>query len=152
MLPPVKTAFKGLAAFFTGVFQPSVSDTASGFLSFGQEALGSVITALETHVLPALKELWAAFHDQLWPTLRDDIIPLFIDFATRGLQNVGTVLTDIVIPVLVELFDFIKVHIVPIFNTFMGIVEDLADLIFPKIKAAIENVVGTGAQWPGRNN
>ena len=53
------------------------------FLSFASEALGAVVTALQTHVLPVLQELWAVFHDSLWPMLRDVMIPLFIDFATR---------------------------------------------------------------------
>ena len=59
-----------------------MKNVGSGFFSFASEAFGAVVTALQTHVLPVLQKLWAVFHDQLWPTLRDDVIPIFVDFAS----------------------------------------------------------------------
>ena len=106
------------------------------------EVFGVVAGTLKQYLLPRLKSLVAVFKEDIWPLLRDDVIPVFVRFYTRTLQSLANTLEKIVFPAFKLVVEFIRDKVVPAINDkIIPAVRDLAESILPKIKAAWENVV-----------
>ena len=137
-----ENALSPLWTFIKDKVIPIVIAIKDGFIGFATEALAPVIAHVRDHLLPIIRSLWSAFKEDLWPVLRDDIIPVFLEFKSRALEAVALVLTTVVIPALTAFFEFIRDNVVPIVrDQIIPAITDLADAILPKIKTAWDDIV-----------
>ena len=84
---------------------------------------GPMIDVLKTRVLPVLLEMFDVFATQIWPLLRDFVIPIWVDFVEKRLVLIKTVYDNVVGPVLGLLTNAIGVALPAAINLVSGLFE-----------------------------
>ena len=64
--------------FVRDTLLPGIESAAPGFQTFVSEAFDTVVNSIKEDVLPHLTTLWEFFRDNLWPIIRDSLLPAFI--------------------------------------------------------------------------
>jgi len=103
------------------------------FTSLWNDVLQPLATQVLDTLLPVLAELATIFRDDIWPLLRDYILPIFLDLIQNRLKLIKYVYDEFVRPALALLMEA--------FESLMPTLSELAENLFPILADIIETAV-----------
>ena len=131
-----------MGGFFKDDLLPVISEVLEVVKTFTTGSLAPMVTEIAGAVLPVLLEMIAVFRDELWPLLRDYVIPIWTDFVEGRLKLIKTVFDNVVRPALEALTGFLSETLIPIIlEKVIPAIVDFAEAILPKIKEAWDTYV-----------
>ena len=140
-----QTALPAFQDFKNDILEPIiglVKDVGGAFLDFATGPLADTATKVADRVMPVLSDLYDIFEKDIWPLLRDVVIPLWVDLVEKKLTLIKGVYDNVLKPALQALVDIFQTVLVPLIqDKVIPAIKDLADKIMPKIKEAWENVI-----------
>ena len=140
-----QTALPAFQEFKNDILEPIiglVKDVGGAFLDFATGPLADTATKVADRVMPVLSDLYDIFEKDIWPLLRDIVIPLWVDLVEKKLTLIKGVYDNVLKPALQALVDIFQTVLVPLIqDKVIPAIKDLADKIMPKIKEAWENVI-----------